>query len=187
MMKSVLFDIHDGRLPVCGLPTSSTFVKRSEWLISTWFARFTQNTQVGSCTVVTNQYATSCPSGDTRASIAPVPGAGVLIGGVSRPPFWLMRQIWARPPGGVRRATIVPLSAWDGDEYGDDGVPSRVTWYWPGPSAFDSQMLLSRLKTRLSAAAGPAARRSIAQQATTTGASLIAGPLGRVRVNTRPA
>src|SRR3954469_20776630 len=76
MMKSVLFDIHDGRLPVCGLPTSSTFVKRSEWLISTWFARFTQNTQVGSLTVVTNQYATSCPSGDTRASIAPVPGAG---------------------------------------------------------------------------------------------------------------
>jgi hypothetical protein len=72
---------------------------------------------------------------------------------------------------------MVPSSACDGDEYGDDGVPSSVTWYWPLPSEFDNQMLLSRLKTRLSAAAGQAVARSRdAQKATTTGASLMCGP-----------
>ena len=92
-------------------------------------------------TSVRNQYATSRPSGDTRASIAPVPGAGVLIGAFSSPPFWCIRQICGRPPNGVRSATIVPSSACEGEEYGEPVVPSSVTWYWPDPSALASQTL----------------------------------------------
>jgi hypothetical protein len=51
----------------------------------------TQKAQPGSSTVVTNQYATSVPLGETFASIAPVPGAGVLIGGLSSIPLWVIR------------------------------------------------------------------------------------------------
>lgn len=99
-----------------GVPTSSGFVKRSEWLISARLERLIQNGHSGSFSSVTNQYATSCPSGETRASIAPVPGAGVFIGGLSNPPFWCIRQICGRPPDGRRSATIVPSSACDGEE-----------------------------------------------------------------------
>jgi hypothetical protein len=55
--RDVLADAHSAAsgIPVFGLLTSVAFVKRSAWLSSTWFAALTQNGQIGSFAVVTNQ------------------------------------------------------------------------------------------------------------------------------------
>src|SRR3954453_15054696 len=90
--SSMLFDIQVGQAPVFGVsPGSSAFVKRSAWLMSARLATSTQNAQVPVATVVANQYATRVPAGETFALIAPVPGAGMLIGAFSSPPLWVMR------------------------------------------------------------------------------------------------
>jgi hypothetical protein len=72
--------------------------------------------------------------------------------------------------GAFRAATIVPSSACDGDVCGFSAVPSVVTWYWPLPSGFESQTLLSRTNTIESAlaAAGSAASASPAASAART-------------------
>ena len=85
------FETQEGQPPVLGVPTSVSLVKRFEWLSSARFETLTQNAQSGSLTVVRNQYATSAPLGETFALIAPVPGAGVLIGGFKSCPLWVMR------------------------------------------------------------------------------------------------
>ena len=123
----MLLDIHDGTVPVFGVPTSG---RRSEPVDVT-------DQSLGGH-VDAEEAARVADSGDEpvrhELTVRRDPGierAGARGGSIDRrvdKPAVLAHAVDLRaPPGSLRSATIVPSSACDGEEYGDAVVPSRVT------------------------------------------------------------